>query len=229
MAESSKYSVFKPPISSERAPTAEERKKWEQSKERLRIINRNLYASYLYLKNASLAQKSASQTGNLLSFSPDEETDRFLNLYRQYDDIKNAMRLVEDYQAGIKPSGNDWDIIVPPTQMGFPVIAAAVIGTVLVAGLIARLIYLETETQDLSDHLNGVMEAADKALCTDPNSENCLFWEQQKKQEGWHKNVTLADEAKSAVKTIGKGLSVGLLIAVPLIGMALLNQFRSGK
>jgi len=218
------------PIKAERVPSSSERKKWQESKRRLCKIDANLYSAYLYLQNIILAAKAAQLRSltipvlNQVDMTSEEQ--RFLTLYKEYSKIKAAMRDVEDMTAGLRPSNGDWDIVRPDESLSGPLlIAAAVAGVVLVSGMIARLIYLEVETQELSENFNEIMDKADAAMCiSGPDSEDCQFWKQTKKQEGYKKNVTLADSVKSAVSTIGKGAEMGLLIAIPLVAYAFFKR-----
>ena len=92
-----------------------------------------------------------------------------------------------------------------------------IVGLVLLAGVISRLIWVERENDDLSDKFNDILHKTDKTLCSDPSSPVCKDWQKTKSEKSYKENETLADTIKQAAASTGRGLGIGLMIAIPLI------------
>jgi hypothetical protein len=213
---------------SERLPNAKEREMWERA---MKIATRTIQRAYL-LKYQWAQVKTISDFAKKAGAALDEPriaelADRMFAALKEIEVLKDVMCKVNQNELGIRVSadGHDLDVVQPgegePVLEGnlgwiIPVIVVAII----VLGIIARWIYLEGEVGDLNDQFDGVIERSDKALCKDPNSQQCKDWRKTKAESSYHKRETIIDKLKNAAGGAGgwfkSKLGWGLIIAVPL-------------
>ena len=225
-----------PVIQTDRSPTSGELAVWAQAE---KAKERSILKAYLVrlqysnlVKTAKFAAKYQIDLGEPELASLETRMQIVLadiEALRQNHCDVNGMIL------GVSPSaaGNDLDI-VQPSQMALGLVWIPIaIGAVIVAGIIARWAYLETEVQTISDKYNGVLMRADQKLCADPTSPMCADWKATKYSGGYSKNVTLIDSVKNAVSTVGsiasKGIGLGLMLAIPVLMMLYLPRPRTAK
>jgi len=217
-------------IEPERPPTDREIRLWNRAQEAARRTNLKAFAVRLQYSNILLTYSFAqSRKIYLSSENMPEMENRMYGVLSDIERIKDDMCDVNQLSLGIRISsgGNDLDIISPESQtMGW--VIPAIVGAVIVAGIIARWAYLESEVDEISAHYNGILRRTDLALCSDPKSQQCQDWKKVKREGGYIKRVGIIDSVKSAVKRVGtiagKGLGTGIALAVPLAIMFLLPK-----
>jgi hypothetical protein len=227
---------IKPVIQVERPPTSAELSLWEKAEKLKRRAVLKAFAMRLQYANVVTAAKIAAK--HKLALNEPELADLEVRMQAAITEIE-ALRQdhcdVNGMKLGVSPSaGKDLDIVQPPSMTFGAIWIPIAIGAVVVAGIIARWAYLETEVQTISDKFNGVLRRADEALCADPSSPMCQDWEATKSGGGYVQNETLIDSVKKAVKTVGgfagKGIGIGLAVAIPLLMMIYLPRpKRNGK
>lgn len=196
-------------------------RRWGDVITRMHRTDDKVFRNSLLLQNIIITYQFAKSRGIMLPpFNPELET-RFLDAQTEFFRLKDAVRRVIDREWGARWTGNDFDIVDPAGQLGAVFIPVLIgIGVVALVGVISRLIYLESENDDLSEKYNSVLEATDNVLCSDPHSEDCKLWEQEKLESGYRQNKTFADTIKGAAKSVGAGLGKGLMFAIPLVALA---------
>jgi hypothetical protein len=208
-----------PQIKGERLANRSEIALWNRAMEIRQRINRNIYVSTLYYRNLVILHQFSQSKGisiPVLDQMPDLEK-RLYSVHVDFDYLSKSMDRVLNRTAGIRKTGNDLDILDPGQGFGW-IIQVVALGVLLVGTLISRLITVESESQDVSDKLNSVLDSADKLLCSaDPNSQTCQDWKQEKIKSDYVHNMSLVDTVKGALTTAGKGLGVGIAVAVPLL------------
>jgi hypothetical protein len=216
---------------SERLPNAKEREMWERA---MKIATRTVQKSYL-LKYQWAQVKTISDFAKKAGAALDEPriaelADRMFAALKEIETLKDVMCKVNQNKLGVRMSANgqDLDIVQPgesePVLEGdFGWIIPVIILAIIVIGIIARWIYLEDEVGDLNDQFDGVIERSDKALCKDPNSQQCQDWQKTKADSSYYKRETIIDKLKNAAAGAGgfvkSNLKWGLIVAVPLLLM----------
>jgi len=222
-----------PLIQAERPPTASELALWDKA---MKLANRaNLLAhavklQWLQIKlTHEFAQKKQVPLGE-----PDlpDLADRMFAALKEIESLKDLMCRVNQLELGIRLSndGKDLDIVQPKEtgDLSFGWVLPAILGAVLVVGIIARWAYLEREVSEITNKYNGVITRSDMVLCKDPNSELCQEWEKSKKAGDYYKRETIIDSVKNAVVSVGKtaktGLGWGIALLIPLLGFLYLPR-----
>jgi hypothetical protein len=212
-------------VEGERAPTSKELELWQRAKKAARRVNLLSYAMKMRFKNVLLVHAFAQERKITLNEPtlPDLEM-RMNKALSEIERLKDDMCGVSQLELGVQLSsgGNDLDIVQPESStMSLGWILPAIVGGVIVIGIIARWAYLESEVSEISAQYNGVLKRSDMALCENPDSEQCKAWEHAKQTGGYYKRESLIESVKSAVSTAGvaakKGLSAGLALAIPLL------------
>lgn len=211
-------------VDAERPPTAEELALWERAEQLMKRVV--LLAYSVRLKHAQIlaAAKHAAKYKMTLNISEMADLEqRMIAALKEVEQLRQYHADVNGLHLGVRMSadGKDLDIVsAQPMSMG-AIWIPIVLGAIVLIGIIARWIHLETEVQEISNQYNGVITQADNALCQDPSSEMCQSWNQQKAVGDYYKRQTLIDKVESAVKSVGSsvktGLSWGLALAVPLL------------
>lgn len=214
-----------PYVEGERAPTSKELELWDKAQKAARRVNLRSYAMKMQFKNIVMVHKFALDRKITLNEPelPDLEM-RMNKALTEIERLKDDMCGVNQLELGVQLSsgGNDLDIVQPESStLSFGWILPAVIGAVIVVGIIARWAYLEQEVSEISAQYNGILKRSDMALCENPDSDQCKAWEHAKQTGGYYKRETLIESVKSAVSTVGsvakKGLGAGLALAIPLL------------
>lgn len=208
----------------ERPPTSHELALWEQAEQLMRRCVLKGYVARLKHAQINAAIKHGLKYGTTISVPEMAELEpRLSTALDSIEQLRQQHADVNGLHLGVRLSegGNDLDIVSPqPMAMGAIWIPIA-IGAVVIAGIIARWAYLETEVSEITNAYNGVISRADMALCDDPTSEMCTEWKHSKTVGDYKKRETLIDSVQSAISKVGSGaktgLSWGLALAVPLI------------
>lgn len=210
----------------ERPPNAEELALWNRAED---VAKRAVLMSYvvkLQYKNMLLVAKFASANGiQFTEPSAGVVEQRMIAALRAIEQLRPLMDGVRNMQLGVRrnSSGTDLDIIQPETSSSFGWIIPAIIGAVLLVGLISRWVYLEKEVTYVHEQYNGILTRSDAKLCADPKSKTCADWTQIKKASGYEKRTGIMDSALSSLKTAATtGITWGLMIAVGLIALRFL-------
>lgn len=213
-----------PFVETERAPTQQELDLWNKAEKVAERVN--LLSHLVKLQWKQITQiHQFSQTHKVDLGEPDlpDLAERMFVALRDIEQLKELRSGVNNLILGVRLSsgGNDLDI-VEPTEQGFSGwILPAVLGSVVLIGIVARWYQLEFEITEISNKFNGVIKRADKLLCDDPNSDLCQSWEKDKKTGNYYKRTTLIEEVKNAVSTVGqvakKGGTWGIALAIPLL------------
>jgi hypothetical protein len=186
----------------------------------------------LQLSNIVQAHMFAKERGVKLKHADLPTLEARMNTaFGQIETLRRNHCEVNGLRLAVSPSatGDDLDIVRPPEQTMGAIWIPIAIGAVVVAGIIARWAYLEKEVQDISDQYNGVLRRADMNLCADPNSQMCKDWESQKEAGGYHKNETLMDSVKTAVRRVGGGIGVGLSLLIPILALIYLPRGKKNE
>jgi len=210
-------------VETERAPTKKELQLWDRAQTIAKRVNLRSYALKLQWKQIVLTHNFSK--ANELSLNEPELpdlADRMFEVLHEIESLKNLMFGVESLEMGVRLSADGEDLdIVEPNEKGFGWVLPAVIGAVIVVGIIVRWAHLEEEVSILSAKYNGVITRSDMALCANPDSDMCHDWEKSKASGDYYHRETLIDEVKNAVSTVGKvakkGLGAGLALAIPLL------------
>lgn len=220
-----------PVIQVERAPTSNELALWDKAEKLKRRAVLKAYMVRLQFANIITAAKVAKKHGLNLNEPelPDLE-QRMIVLCGKIEGLRRDHCDVNGMHLGVSPSvdGKDLDIVRPPSMSLGAIWIPIAIGAIVVAGIIARWVQLEIEVQNISDKYSGVLRRADQNLCADPSSKMCKDWKVTKASGGYVKNETLIDSVKSAITKVGsfagKGVGIGLLLAIPVLMMLYLPR-----
>jgi len=227
----------KPVIQVERPASSAELALWDKAEKLKRRVVLKAFAMRLQYANVVKAAKVAGK--HKFNLEEPELADlevRMQATITEIDALRENHCDVTGMKLGVRTSadGKDLDIVQPPSMTFGAIWIPIAIGAVVVAGIIARWAYLETEVQTISDRFNAVLRRADEKLCADPSSPMCQDWEATKSTGGYVQNETLIDSVKKAVKTVGgfagRGLGIGIAVAIPLLMMIYLPRpKRNGK
>lgn len=223
-------------LEAERAPTSKEMELWDQAE---RAKNRTILLAYaMRIRYQQIRQAFAIASENNVPLNePDlaKLESQMISALRQIKQIRLDHCDVTGMKLGVSlsSSGEDLDIVRPPAMTSLGAIwVPIVIGAVVVAGIIARWAYLETEVQRISDQYNGILRRADNELCADPSSAACQRWKETKAGAAYQKNETLLDSLKSAASKVGTiaktGIGIGLAALLPLLALMYLPRRRNG-
>ncbi|MDD5347802.1 MAG: hypothetical protein PHT59_04225 [Candidatus Omnitrophica bacterium] len=203
-------------------PSSAARMAWDRAVNRARDLDSQVFGNGLRLAALGFTFAFAARSGVALpSLSPDLEV-RFAKLQADNEELKNAVRKVEDREWGARWNGRDFDIVIPQAGLSGIFIPIAIgVGIVALAGLITRLAYLEDQNKEISRQFNALLDSTDETLCSDPSSPACVNWQIERKASGYEKQRSFADSISSAASTVGAGLGKGLMIALPLVALAI--------
>jgi hypothetical protein len=224
-----------PYAQAERPPTAKELALWAKAEKTAKRVNLRAYMMKLQYHSIRQTHKFALAHQTTLNEPslPDLE-QRMIAALSEIEKLKDAMCGVNRLELGVKLSegGNDLDIIEPePENLGW--IIPAVLGAVVVIGIIYRWATLETEVSEVTAQYNGVLRRSDMALCADPNSQMCQDWQSDKSAGGYFKRETLIDSVKNAISSVGSGaktgLGWGLALAIPVLLWLYMPKSRSER
>jgi len=211
-------------VEADRAPTQQELALWSQAEKIAKRVNLMSYAMKAQFRN--IVQIHNFAKANKITLNEPDLPDlekKMLTALAEIEFLKDQMCAVNQLELGVRvsQSGNDLDIIEPKQTETFGWILPAVIGAVIVVGIIARWAYLETEVNEVVSDYNGIMKRADMALCENPDSEICQNWKKDKATGGYLKRETIIDSVKNAVSAVGStaktGLGWGIALAIPLL------------
>lgn len=221
-------------VPSERAPNAAELKLWDAATVHAKRVSLESYAMRSLFAN--LLQTHTFAAANNVTLSEPELPDLEMRMNKALTEIellRTQMDKVSNLEMGIQVTsdGKDLNIVEPTTtQLGW--VLPAVLGVVVVVGIIARWAQLEQEVGEITAQYNGILKRSDMALCEDPDSEMCQNWEHDKQTGGYYKRETIVENIKSAVKSIGtaskKGLGAGIAILIPLLALMWLPRRKKG-
>jgi len=218
-----------PFVEAERLPTPKERELWERAmKIARRVVQRSYLLKYQWKQIKAINEFAVANKINLGEPDLPDLADRMFAALKEIERLKNAMCGVNQYELGIRLSDNGQDLDIVQPEEGEPVLDGAlgwiipvVILAVIVIGIIARWVYLESEVGELNDKFDGVIERSDKQLCKNPDSQMCKDWKKSKANNDYYKRETIIDGLKNAVSSVGKfakkGLGWGLVLAVPVL------------
>lgn len=222
-------------VEGERPPTSKELALWDKAQTIAKRVNLLSYIVKLQYRNILITHQFAVDNQIVLNEPtlPDAEK-RMLEALTEIEKLKDFMCEVNQLELGVRlsSSGEDLDIIDPSqTNLSFGWIIPVIIGSVLVAGIIARWAYLEIEITEVTDDYNGILDRADKSICgNDPNSDQCKNWKSQKQSSGYQKRETLIGSTRDAIKAVGSGaktgLGVGLALAIPVALFMLFGKVK---
>jgi hypothetical protein len=202
----------------ERPPTSAELALWAKADRTAKRVRLLAYMAKAQYKNLTLTHDF--MTANSVPLDEPELPDlierMFAALYK-VDDLSHRMCDVNNHILGVRisASGKDLDI-VEPQESGLGWILPAVIGAVIVVGIIARWAHLEQEITEVTAAYNGVLKRTDIALCQDPTSKLCKDWDKAKSSGGYYRRENVIDSVKNAVSAIGQGAKKGISWALPL-------------
>ena len=205
----------------QRAPSSDERWRWTRLIEAEDRATSAIDRAGLLLRNIYLTWGFAKNTGvTLPAFDPGLEAQYF-EARNAIHKITQAVRLVQDKQAGIRPSGSSDLDIVEPQQSLSGLIIPVVVGIIILAGAIGTAIYQSSVATKLGNEYRKILFDTNKIFCKNPNSELCQNWTAYKAKQKYDQNLKVADSLgetlKKGVKAVAGGLATGLLVAVAAI------------
>lgn len=209
---------------------------WNQAMQIARRVGLKAYIAKLQWANILIIHEFAFANSIELG-EPDlpDVADRMFSALKTIETLKSSMCRVENLELGIRVSGNGSDIdIVQPKAQSFGLVAwvmPAIGVALIIAGVIGRWIELEKEIDDVSTRYNEVIDKADKALCTNPDSDLCKNWKTTKVEKNYNKRESLIDSVKNALVSAGstakKGLGWGIALLLPLLALMYLPRRRN--
>lgn len=210
-------------IIGERSMTSEEHQRWNDVRTKMYRV-RDYWDSVnaklnMIIITSIFCKNNGIEITALDDIGPIEK--EFIETKNEIDKLTNLIHDAEMGYYGIRYKNGDFDIVTKSNEtvsgLGFPAIIVAAVGVVSFVAILARWTYLELKTEEINNKFNEIIEHADSELCSDPNSEICKNWKNRKQQKDYKKEETLSQTIQHSLKTAGKGLSMGLLIAIPLI------------
>lgn len=214
-----------PYIQAERPPTKKELELWKKAQASFSRVNLLSYLVKTQWANIKLTNDFA--IANKIDLGePDlpDIADRMFKALNEIEALKKHMCAVNGLALGVRISANGHDLdIVEPRENALSLgwVLPAIIGAVIVVGIIARWAFLEKEVGEITAQYNGVLRRSDMALCEDENSALCKDWQKAKATGGYYKRETIIDSVKNAVSSVGtiakKGLGMGLALAIPVL------------
>lgn len=220
----------------ERAPTYKERKQWDNFLSLTDRVGKKILAnSARSLMAKRLQNFAASRNIQIPTISNDTE-QKLIETANEWKRLKRAVNLVETYELGLRFRNGDIDIMAPAhyTQeqiadlnlSGWFVPIA--IGIIVIGTVLARMLYLDQESDRLAQKYDTMIKASEKIICADPNSSDCIAWEEEKETSDYNNNKTLIDEITESLGAVGgtikKGLGWGAVLAIPIIAYMLLKK-----
>lgn len=211
-------------VDAERPPTARELELWAKAQTIAKRVNLLSYMAKTQFRNILQIHNFAKN--NKVTLNEPELPDlekRMLGALAEIEFLKKKMCEVEQLELGVRvsSSGDDLDIIEPKEISTLGWILPAVIGAIVVIGIIARWAYLEKEVVEITRDYNGIMKRSDMALCADPDSDMCKKWNKDKQSGGYYKRESIIESIKNAASSVGetakKGLGAGIALAIPLL------------
>lgn len=217
-------------IKSSRPMSVEEHRQWQKVRNKM-FRTRDLFSMGQSQLNQIIMISAFCDNNGIslpvLSKMPTLEKE-FLETGQEIDDLTNAIHDAEFGYYGVVYKSGDFDLITQTSSdvsgLGFPALVVAAIGIVSFTTILARWVYLEHKVEDITKKYNDIIKKADDQLCSDPNSETCKSWKQRKQQNDYKRETTIVESIKSGIATAGKGLSAGLLLAVPLIAFSMFGS-----
>ena len=212
-------------VEAERPPTDQELALWDRAEQLMRRCVLKGYAARLKHAQIIAAAKHGAKYGTTINIPEMADLETRMNAaLTEIEDLRRYHCDVNGLHLGVRLSadGKDLDILSPaPMSMGAIWIPMIAIGAVILVGIIARWVYLESEVQEVNNKYNGVISKANMALCENPDSDMCKDWNKSKQTGDYYKRQTLLDKVESAVTTVGKaaksGLSWGVMLAIPML------------
>lgn len=218
----------------ERAPTSAERAQWQKASDLADRVGRKIYANSARALNAEIIRKYGVQYMIVdLPQLPSNLTQRLQATAIEWKKIRRAMSYVESYDLGVQFQAGDINILAPASYTKEQIQALNLsgwfipiaVGAVIFAGIIARLVYLEDENDELEAQLNTTIAASEKRICQNPNSAECKNWKVETEKTDYSKNVSLIDEIKNSLSAVGEsaksGIGWGAMIIVIAIGFSI--------
>lgn len=218
----------------ERAPTAAERAKWQKAIDLVDRVGRKAFANSARVLNYQTMQAFALRSNVTIPAIPTAQIQQFAIASAEWKKIRRAMSYCESYDLGVRFEGSDFSICAPPNYNAdqiaklnlsgwfLPIIA----GIVIVAGVLARLYELEIENDALTAQLDKVTQSSTAIICSDPRSSTCKNWQLETERTDYAQNVSLIDEIKRSLSSVGEtaktGLGWGAAIIVVVLGLGLL-------
>lgn len=208
----------------ERSPTKKEIALWDKAQEKAKNVNLLSYMAKQQYTNLKLTHEFA-QLNKVDLNEPElpDLIDRMFIALKEIEELKDLMCSVNQLDLGVRISatGNDLDIVRPQQSGTLGWVLPAVIGAVVIVGIIARWAHLETEVSEITNRYNGILKRSNMALCEDPNSDLCKSWEKAKNSGGYYRRESLIDSVKNAMVSAGtaakKGLGAGIALLIPFL------------
>lgn len=212
----------------------EQQRRWDLYKESIR--NNDLIVQANGIRERMCRVASAFANANGIIFPLDATIFEKLELSKK--SVNRAKRLIDAVEKevlGLRFTKDDIDIMAPPgmtddeiaeyQNMGWILIVA---GIVVVTGVIAHSLWVQSENDKLRDQMDNVLYAADGKFCKDPASDLCQKWLEKKKAEQFEPRkgtiaaiesgiTNVAEKLKKGAKTITSGLKIGLMVGIPLL------------
>ena len=212
-----------------RKTTAKERRKWLDFKDKVKALSLEVSANRLTLANLHTVERFAEEHKiDILTVSDaDKKLDMIIKAAKR---LEKWIRLVDDGILGIRFKDGDFDIMAPQgttddqlveyqSFSGWPFVIA--IGVIVFVSAVFYTMMIRDENDKLRKDFNRVIYDAESRFCAVPGSPACEAWLQKREDSGYNENLSLMDEIKLQLKTIGKGAAKGagilLLVGIPAL------------
>lgn len=220
----------------ERAPTGDERSRWSDFVKLADRVMMMTGANGLRLRNYETIARFAESVG-IKTVDPTEAKKELNIISADILRIKKAIALVEANELGIQFSVDGEISIVAPTSYtkeqiasyglgAWPLILIGV-GIVLIGGIVARALWMESKNAELESKVDGWTKFVDGELCKDPNDPKCAAWKTEKAKDYTPTKNTI-DRLVEGLAEVGttakKGLGWGIAIAIPLLAWGFLKK-----
>ena len=206
-----------------------ERSKWN---ELLSVFDRDqieMDRASLLLANIQLTYRFAeSQKIGMPDIS--NINDEYISARSKFDELKEAIRGVEDHRFGIRltTDGKDIDIMKPGggdlSGALSGLIIPVIVGGIIVAGAIGDAWYQTKVNIELFNKYRSLLENTNRVFCYDKSSKLCQDWQSLKTKNNYDQNIKMADSlsgslsggVKKIAGSVGVALGVGIVAAIIL-------------
>jgi len=197
---------------------------WRQAQDLRHKIDSMIFVLDRQNKMAAMAWGFA-QGMTISVTSPKSLEDELIELKNTWQPIRNAMNQVDDNVYGIQESDGDIDIVQPSNEMG--AIVLAIVGIVVVAGLVATCVAMYRHSREVNKKYNRLRIATDNVFCENPDSEQCTKWIRYKKESGYDLEENLVDTAIRQVgSAVATGAKFGIGAGIAILAIALAMSMR---
>jgi hypothetical protein len=207
----------------ERPPIQDDLSRWHRLLQEHDVASNALDRAGLLLFNIYTTWSFAAENSISLPNFDAKLEQQYFDVKDSFEKSKKAIRLVQDHELGIRPSGaSELDIIEPPQTGDLQgLIIPIAIGIVVLAAAIGTAIWQSSVATKIANEYRKILFDTNQIFCGNPNSDLCNKWNSYKETRKYSQNLKMADSLgetlKKGVKVVAGGLATGLLVAVALV------------